>query len=176
MKKSLLFICLLFITSATFAQRITYADLLFALNHNDKKVVEDKLLTKGFAFSGVNVEEYTRTPDKTYNYDNASGVVSNLVEIFINEYQGITFRVSATTSKLDEYVKYKNQIKVLGFKLESSNQENKTSSSSYVNGDLSANLSVVVNSDDTKSYFISLDSDKKYKIVSALKDKVRKER
>ena len=157
MKKLLSVLGFILLTKISFAQRVTYNDLSYLLNHNLDDS-GDYLLTKGFSFYGIDTVK-GNTPVINYTYFKTSRNSKLYLAVQKSYYNGFFYSVSFFTGDKNDYVKFKESVKRLGYKLDHTDSQNGTLGTIYINSNLSIEFRIMRNKDsEITHYLISLEN------------------
>lgn len=107
-------ICFLSVTFCN-AQRVTYNDLIYVLNHNIA-ISEDYLSNKGFEFSGVDTLT-GKLVTFNYSFTKNSKYDKTYISVDKKSSKEIFYEVSVYTLLQSDYLPIKALIKKLGYKL-----------------------------------------------------------
>lgn len=117
MKAFTVILFLLFLSIPTFAQRITYSDLLYMLRHTVEES-DDYLSEKGFSFSGVDTiknDNDELLSAVSYSYHKNSKYSTSYMSIEKKSNRDIFYEVSFYSLLQTDYAKFKANVKALGF-------------------------------------------------------------
>ena len=116
--KKIILISLLLLPILCTAQRITYNDLKYAFNHTVEDT-ENYLSSKGFSFGGIDTLDNEKKA-YSYSFTKNSYESSNYISVSKKEINNVFVSSSLYTNKQGEYLKIKQFIKSIGYKLISS--------------------------------------------------------
>jgi len=155
MKRILLLLILIGSALITKAQRATYADLKYVLYHNVDEV-QDYLLQKGFTFGGIDTIGDSRE-EIDYHFTKNSSNSLNYISVSKKSINEIFYEVSFFTLKQEDYIRLKQSVKSLGYKLTSTSVNKGTLISNFVKGNLGIDFWTTRNNEDNvTNYYISL--------------------
>lgn len=141
-------------SATTYGQRITINDLRFGLTHQVGET-EDYLLRKGLTFSRSDDLSESKPSPKYHQFDKDNYTL-NYLSVSITEYKGSIYRCSATTLKQSDYLFLRNEVKNLGYKLQSSKIDETSSTVDYVKGNFKVSFTTSKTSDGNKMYYVEL--------------------
>jgi hypothetical protein len=135
-------------------QRITVQDIQYGLTHSIGES-EDYYLRKRLTFGGAGDLSDVKPSPKMYQFTNNDNNL-NYLGIGINEFEGTVYESCITSMKESEYLYLRNQIKALGYKLESSNISDEISIVAYVKGNQKASFTIGRGKNGYKMYNVCL--------------------
>lgn len=139
MKRLILIIAGLLISSIASAQRVTYNDLLYLVNHNLAEVQEN-LIDKGYNYTGVDT---AATNKQMLTYKFVTGKLLDQIWLEHSTLYGVTYSATFGTFKTNDYILFKNSIKDLGYVMtETTTNKGGMLSIKYVKDDLIVLLSI----------------------------------
>lgn len=97
------------------AQRVTYNDMNYALNHNIENT-ETYLSKKGFSYGGIDTLNDS-TKEYSYSFTKNSYESPNYISVSKKTYNNVFIESGLYTTKQDDYLKIKLFIKSIGYKL-----------------------------------------------------------
>jgi len=160
MKTPLTLIIILLNFSICTAQRVTYRDVIFVLNHNIAET-EDFLSNKGFEFNKVDTLK-GQLEQVCYSFSKNSKNNNQYIGLEKKSVKDIFYEVSMFTVLQSDYLKIKSSIKKEGYKLSSTKTNNGELQLVFKKGEIEITFSTSYKPDiEMTDYYISFTNTKK---------------